>query len=85
MSPALLAATAALAISCASHVVELEPAPPMDARYGDEPGICLLGIPALVDEGGGARLAVSSNSDRLAVAVDGTQVILTPVSPAAPW
>ena len=54
VSPALLAATAALAMSCASHVVELEPAPPMDARCGDEPGICLLGIPALVDEGGEA-------------------------------
>ena len=54
VSPAFLAATAAWAVSCAIHVVEPEPAPPVDARCGDEPGICRLGTPAPLAEGGAA-------------------------------
>ena len=53
-SAALLAVTAAVAVGCASHVVQPEPAPPRDGLCGDEPGVCLLGTPAPLDEGGAA-------------------------------
>ena len=49
---ALLAATAAVAAGCASHVVRLEPVPAVDGRCGDEPGICLLGVPTPLEDGG---------------------------------
>ena len=51
-SSALAAATAAVAVGCASHVVRPAPAPSVDGRCGDEPGICVLGTPAPPDDGG---------------------------------
>ena len=54
---ALLAAAAAvLAAGCASHLARPAPAPapPVAGRCGVEPGICLLGVPAPLDEGGQA-------------------------------
>ena len=57
VSRALLAAVAAaVAAGCASHLARPAPAPAVAAagRCGVEPGVCLLGVPAPLDEGGEA-------------------------------
>ena len=53
-SPALLAIAAAVAVGCASHVVQPAPEPAIAGRCSDEPGMCLLGTPAPLDGGGDA-------------------------------
>ena len=57
VSRALLAvAAAAVAAGCASHLARpaAAPAAPAAGRCGVEPGVCLLGVPAPLDEGGEA-------------------------------
>ena len=52
---ALLSVAAAVAASCAGLVAPpAPPSPAVDGRCGDEPGICLLGMPAPLDGGGEA-------------------------------
>ena len=53
---ALLAAAAAAAVAagCASHLARPAPAAAVAGRCGVEPGVCLLGVPAPLDEGGEA-------------------------------
>ena len=51
---AAAAAAAAVAAGCASHLARPAPAAAVAGRCGVEPGVCLLGVPAPLDEGGEA-------------------------------
>ena len=52
VSRALLAAVAAVAAGCAIHTAPPAPEPAIDGRCSGEPGVCLLGVPAPLEEGG---------------------------------
>ena len=52
VSRALLAAAAAVAAGCATHTAPPAPEPAVAGRCAGEPGVCLLGVPAPLEEGG---------------------------------